>query len=78
MSKRETMTRTEARHEIIQAANRHVVNRRINCQWGRARSVIRPTVEAPFSMRHIQRAVFVCRQNGLVRDWVIERAGYRV
>lgn len=30
-----------------------------------------------FSMRHIQQAVFTCRQNKLVTPLTLERAGFR-
>lgn len=37
-----------------------------------------PGLIAPFTMRTLQAAVFVCRQKGLVKPEVIEAAGFRV
>lgn len=54
--------RLRARHEIIQAANRYTA---------RNRNV------APYTMRHLQRCVCICRRRGLVAGPVLETAGFR-
>lgn len=51
------------RVEILQAANRE-----------RAR---RGVCNELYTMRHLHRAVFVCRQNRLVPNRVLEAAGFR-
>lgn len=55
--------RREARQEILDAAND--VRRRVS-QW----------MAKPFSMRHINQAVRVCRHRGLVEDHVLVAAGF--
>jgi hypothetical protein len=62
------MTRQAAREKIVQAANRHML------KSGRRRGGYPVRL---LSMRQIQRAVFVCRQNLLVDAKVLEAAGFR-
>lgn len=63
--------RLDARREIVQAANRHIVVSRARCPFNPG-----PEIMAPFTMRHIQRAVHVARQHQLVKPHVLELAGY--
>jgi hypothetical protein len=62
------MTRQAAREAIVQAANRHML------RSGRRRGGYPVRL---LSMRQLQRAVFVCRQNLLVDGKVLEAAGFR-
>lgn len=56
-----------AREQIIQAANRHKLTR------GRRYGV----TATLFSARHLHQAVFMCRQNRLVKPEVLVAAGFR-
>jgi hypothetical protein len=58
---KEREKRVEARRKILHAANKAIVKGR--------RTV-------PLNARQIQRAVFVCRQRGLVKPDVLVAAGY--
>jgi hypothetical protein len=62
-------TRADARRKILQAANRHILS-------GKRR---RGLSYAPrlLNMRQIQWAVFMCRQNHLVKDDLLVAAGFR-
>lgn len=67
-------TRNEARTQIVQAANRWLINRY-------SRRMSRPNggrVGAPLlAQRHLHRAVRICRHHGLVDDDVLAKAGFR-
>lgn len=54
--------RLEARRKIVQAANRHAARKR-----GRA----------PYTMRHLQQCVAICRRWRLVSPVVLVTAGFR-
>lgn len=68
LSDSERRERLEARERIVQAANRLILSR--SRRHGRYTALL-------LSMRQVERAVFVCRQNQLVKPKVLETAGYR-
>jgi hypothetical protein len=74
MRLRPAPTRAEARLQIVQAANRHILTGRNRRGWVHSAWAHRPTL---LSGRHLQRAVCICRRNGLVSDEVLVAAGFR-
>lgn len=62
-----TPSKQRAREQIVQAANRHKL--RVGRRYGVTAQL--------FSGRHIHQAVFMCRQNRLVKPDVLVAAGFR-
>lgn len=68
------MKRSDARHAILKAASKYRRKRTIKDAPRIHGYVFLPP---PFFMRHLQRAVAVCRAHRLVKDDVLVAAGFR-
>lgn len=69
--------RLEDRRAIVAAANRRRRSSNVGL-LAMAHSTGKPlNLNGPFTMKSLQRAVCVCRRNGLVPDRTLEGAGFR-